>query len=261
LKQNLVIKIGTNILTTKSGELDLNRLRSFIFQICQIKKKTKSNIIVISSGSMTCGSQKLKLDTDSIPNRQASASVGQILLMNEYAKFFGIESITVGQLLLTKDCFTNALKSKNITNTVKTLWKIGVIPIVNENDTVTTSEIDKNFDDNDDLSSRVAILLDASKLIILTDTDGVYTSNPKIDKTATQIKTITEITPKTLKIIKDKKSMRSRGGMKSKLLSAKKAFDKNIPVVIAKGSDDTVLLDIINGVPRGTLIAKEKEQL
>ncbi len=198
----IIIKIGTNLLTTVKGELDLNNLRQLINQISETVKK-KHKVIIVTSGAITSGAELLKVSLDTIPKKQAAASIGQLLLMNEYALFFKSHGIQVGQLLLTKDGLLDKNRKKNALNTINTLLKYNFIPIINENDSVTTKEI--KFGDNDELSSIVAVLCKADQYIILSDINGVYTDDPNQNKKALLIPQINKITEKIKKNAKKNK--------------------------------------------------------
>ena len=231
----IVIKIGTNVLTTEDGQLDLNTLRALTHQVADHIKTNKQPVVIVTSGAITCGSERMGLKPQSIPEKQAAASVGQILLMNEYATFFGQKGLQVGQILLTKDCIEDPIKNKNTQNTISTLFVQGVLPIINENDSVATDEIGVKFGDNDELSCKVAQLLNAQKLVILTDIDGVFTANPKKDAGAELIQRLESVSEAVFAQVDDIQNTRSRGGMTSKLTYAKLATESGIDVVIANG--------------------------
>ncbi len=254
----VVIKIGSNILTTEEGKLDLNNLRGLINQMTAELSKDHFKIIVVTSGAIACGSEKIQCETDTIPERQASASVGQILLMNEYATFFGFKGFSVGQILLTKEDFINPVTRRNVRNTISTLLSHDVVPIINENDSVATDEIDYRFDDNDDLSSRVAILVNAKRLLLLTDTEGLYTANPQKSATASLIDTVETITDAIVDLTEVTQSRKSRGGMRSKILSAKRAQQEGIEVIIANGRRKDVIHSIFANEKIGTRILPQK---
>ena len=180
--KTVVIKVGTNLLTTPEGKLDLNNLRDLTYQIADQINNHHKKVIMITSGSITCGSERLHLTAKTIPEKQAAAAVGQILLMREYLSFFGQKGLQAGQILLTKDGLENPTRSKNAVTTIKTLLKQKIIPIINENDSVATNEIkNSRFGDNDELSYLVAKLIKVDLLVTLTDIDGLYTGNPKKD--------------------------------------------------------------------------------
>ncbi|MGE4170007.1 MAG: glutamate 5-kinase [Candidatus Margulisiibacteriota bacterium] len=249
-----IVKIGTNLLTTNEGRLDLNNLRGLIDQIAALHK-AGHRFIVVTSGAITCGSERMHICATSIPQKQAAAAVGQGLLMREYIEFFGRHGLEVGQILLTKDVLSHPIAKENALNTINTLLMCNVIPIINENDSVATDEIGAKFGDNDELSSLVAKLIQAGRLLLLTDIDGVFSSNPKLDAKATLLPEL-KIGPNTLKLAEDVSNGRSRGGMTSKLKSAKDATDAGIEVYIANGRNATVIADIFAGKPTGTRILR-----
>ncbi len=244
----IVIKIGTNILTTPKNKLDLNNLRNLIQQLSTEKKAKNIEFIIVSSGAITCGAEKLKLSTTkTIADKQAAASVGQYLLMKEYGLFFGEFGINIGQILLTKNGLTEEKYKQNAKTTIQTLLKKKILPIINENDSVATDEIGINFGDNDNLSSQVAQLINAKKLIILTDTDGLYTDNPKENKKAHLIHKVKEVDEKIIKLANDTISnKKSKGGMTSKIKAAKEASESGIEVTIANGRQDDILHQILD---------------
>ena len=253
----VVVKIGTNILTTPGGKLDLNNLRDLVNQICDEVLQGYCHIIVVTSGAITTGSERLGVKARSIPEKQAAAAVGQILLMQEYAYFFGQRGLQIGQVLLTPDVFEDADRCANVQNTWATLLEQDVIPVINENDAVATDEI--RFGDNDELSARVSQLVDASHLVLLTDIDGVYTANPKQDPSATLIPTLNTVDSSVMKLASDIQNDRSRGGMRSKLNAARTASEYGADVSIANGRTPGILHDIFKGAAVGTFIKRQKE--
>ncbi|MSR88393.1 MAG: glutamate 5-kinase [Candidatus Margulisbacteria bacterium] len=236
-----LVKIGTNLLTTSEGTLDLNRMRSLAHQICDGMSTGMGQFLLVTSGAITCGSEALHLKPVSIPEKQAAAAVGQSLLMKEYTTFFGERGIKVGQILLTRDVFNDAERITNVRNTTMTLLAHGILPIFNENDCVATDEIDMKFGDNDQMSLMVAKLLDVTHLVLLTDVDGVYDHNPKTHSEAQIITNMSEISDDFLSGLENATSGRSRGGMKSKLTVAKSASESGIDVRIANGRTPHVL--------------------
>jgi glutamate 5-kinase len=255
-KQSIVIiKIGTNILTTPKGKLDKNNLKSLLNQIFSEYKKKTHKYIIVTSGAIACGSEQTKLLAKTIPEKQANAAVGQILLMQEYLSFFKKKKINIGQILLTKKCITEPTKKKNAQNTIFTLLNHNILPIINENDSVATDEIDQNFGDNDTLSSQVAKLVSAKQLILLTDIDGLFTANPKKDSSATLLKKVTKISDKILGYVDDNlKNTHSRGGMNSKILAAKSASKAGTKVIIANGRRANIIKNIFQNNFIGTTI-------
>jgi glutamate 5-kinase len=236
----IVIKVGTNILTTESGKLNTTRLQHLADQISELKSTFGKSIVLVSSGSITCGTEKLIALKGSIPEKQAAAAVGQFLLMKEYDTAFSKHGVQVAQILLTQDGLSDKKRRSHTLDTLQTLLLHGVVPIVNENDTVSTEEI--QFGDNDALSSQVALLLDASEYIILTDTEGLYDKNPKLFSDAKLISHVDRIDPSIMAMADSKTDGRSKGGMLSKLRAAKCTTDYGIPTIIAPGHQHNVLL-------------------
>lgn len=242
-KELIVIKIGSNVLTDQKGRLSHRSFKKLAEQIKTFYKYDKK-IIIVSSGAIACGSEKLGIDYQmrTIPQKQGAAAVGQTLLMNYYQKF--LRSVKIAQLLLTADGLQNKNRAENITNTFNELLKMKVIPIVNENDSVVVDEI--KFGDNDILSAQVACLVKAQKLIILTDIDGLYDKNPRQDNQAKLIKEVKKITPAILKLADSSSgSYKGTGGMLSKLKAAKLATENGIDTYIANGFKKDILKNIL----------------
>jgi glutamate 5-kinase len=251
----IVIKIGTTLLTTDKQKLDLNNLRNLVHQICTEIITYKRKFIIVTSGAITCGANMLNLGKEkSIPEKQAAAAVGQPLLMQEYFRFFEQKGLVVGQILLTKNNLKNKTQEKNIINTISCLLELGTIPIINENDSVAIYEIDKNFGDNDQLSAKVAQLVKADKLILLTDIDGVFNANPKKSQHAKLMTELDLSTDEAFTLVDDIYSTTSKGGMKSKLRSAQEAALKGIAVTIANGRKEGVIHAILANESVGTRI-------
>lgn len=256
----LIIKIGSNILTTNDSKLDLNNLRNLCNQIAIIKQKGIS-VIIVTSGSIVCGAERLQLKPLSIQEKQASASVGQNLLLNEYNKFLEMKGIAVGQILLTKDGLENKNRVENAKNTIYKLLELGAIPIINENDTIAVEEI--RFGDNDMLSAMVAVLVNADKLLMLTDIDGLYDKNPNLDKSAKLIETVKNIDQKIEKIAGDAVSYKGTGGMVTKIQAAKLATENGIETIIANGRTENIITNIIFGKQKclsSKFIAKKEQK-
>ena len=240
-KDLIVIKIGTNVLTNSDNKLNLNNLRHLVSQISFLIKNNKK-VVLVSSGSIICGSEKLEITPKELVDKQAAAAVGQVILMENYQNFFLREGIDVAQILLTKDTFLNKDRSKHAKNTFLRLLDLGVVPIVNENDTVSIDEI--KFSDNDNLSGMVSVLLKADLQIILTDIDGVYDMDPKTNESAKLIETLNEISDKMINDVGTNKSSKGVGGMRTKLEAAKYLLDHNIEVIIANGLRENIIIDL-----------------
>ncbi|MEM3587468.1 MAG: glutamate-5-semialdehyde dehydrogenase [Candidatus Jordarchaeaceae archaeon] len=247
----IVIKIGTSSLTDEKYRLDPRKVKRFTDEIMELRKK-KKEVIVVTSGAIGAGIGRLNLKTrpKEIQWLQAAAAVGQNILMNTYDKYFSKHKQTVAQLLLTYEDFSNEHRYLNLRNTLTTLLKSGVIPIINENDTTAVDEI--KVGDNDKLSALVASNLDADLLIILSDIDGLYTRDPKTSEEAELISTVREITPE-LESICGNESSRGTGGMMTKIQAAKITMEKGIPMIIANGGEKSIIKRIMNGEPIGTI--------
>lgn len=253
-KKLIVIKIGTNVLTDDSNRLDLNNLRNLVGQISYLKKQGKQ-IILVSSGSIICGSEELKISPKNINDKQAAAAVGQVLLMEKYQGFFVKEGIVVAQILLTKDAFIHLERAKHARNTFRKLLDLDIIPIVNENDTIAVDEI--KFSDNDNLSAMASVLVGADAEIILTDIDGLYDNDPKVHPNASICTEINEITDQMVKNVSSSKSSEGVGGMKTKLEAAKYLLEHNIYAIIANGRRDNILIDLYKGTGIGSYFLKK----
>lgn len=254
-----IVKIGTQVLTTDSGQLDLNRLRAIVYDVAAYIEASGKPVVLVSSGSITSGAEALGISPQSIPEEQAAAAVGQILLTQEYAQFFKLAGIRIAQILLTRDAFEDEVKRTNAKNTLMALLERGIVPIINENDTISTEEI--KFGDNDHLSSLVATLLEAENLLLLTNTDGVYTADPSLDNGANRIDKIADISTFDIEhFATGPMSKRSRGGMRSKLLAAKHAAEHGITVTIANGRTDNIICDSFSKKAIGTTILPVSER-
>lgn len=248
-KNLIVIKIGSNILTTPEKKPDLNNLRDLVHQISQIKKANK-NIVIVSSGAIAYGTEGLGTTPTTIEEKQAAAAIGQVVLMENYQNFFSKEGIKIAQILLTKDGLLDDSRAQHAKNTFNTLLEKGIIPIVNENDTVAIEEI--KFSDNDNLSSMVSVLLNADLQIFLSDIDGLYDLDPRVYEDAKIIKQLTKISDEMIEKISESISSVSRGGMKSKIKSTKYLMENHIDVIIASGRKKNILIELYNGKDCGT---------
>ncbi len=241
--KRIVFKFGTNVLRNDDKEISLSRIYSFIEEISKLHKAGKE-IIIVTSGAVGLGSKRLCVDSsESLAIKQACAAVGQCQLMSIYEDGFGKYSINTAQVLLTEDDFTNRVKYLSLSNALNTLLELKVIPIINQNDTVSTSEIEcfgVSFSDNDKLSALVASKLDADLLVILSDIDGLFDDNPKENPNARLISEIKELTQKIENYAGDS-SKGGRGGMKTKLQAAKVVTHSGGFVVIANGKEPHVI--------------------
>lgn len=250
--EKIVVKVGTTTLTYPNGKLNLERIDKLSRVLADLNNLGKK-IVLVSSGAIGVGAERLGLDRENItlPQKQAAASVGQAILMKIYQKFFEEYNNATSQILLTKDVMENSERKENAQNTFNTLLELGVIPIVNENDTISTYEI--KFGDNDTLSATVAALVDADLLILLTDIDGLYTADPKKDKDAKLIFTVNEINEKIMNSADGSGSALGTGGMITKISAAKIGCKYGIDTVIANGKEPNIIHDILKGQEKGTL--------
>ncbi len=246
----VVIKVGTSSLTHESGQLNLRKIEQLTRVIADIKNAGSSPVLV-TSGAIGVGRSKLKNHSDcrTTADKQAAASIGQVELMYIYSRFFSDYGVTVGQILLTKDIMDDPHRKENVTNTMEALLRYGIVPVINENDTVAVDEL--VFGDNDTLSAYVATIVGAKLLILLTDVEGLYDGSPSLD-TSRLIPRVTEITDEIKALAGGIGSSRGTGGMITKLQAAEIAMAHNIATVIACGNNPDIIYDIVDGKPRGT---------
>lgn len=252
-KQRIVIKIGTSSLThPETGALDLIKIEVLIREICDLKNSGKE-VILVSSGAIGVGRQVLHLKERpvKIAEKQACAAIGQASLMMIYQKLFHEYGHTCAQILMTKDTITEELSRFNAVNTFNQLLLMGAVPVVNENDTVSTYEI--QFGDNDSLSAEVAALMEADLLIIFSDIDGLYTDDPHSNPQAQFISMVTQLDDHLMQLGKGSVSSVGTGGMETKLHAARTAAEAGVDMVIANGADFHNLHRILSGAPLGTL--------
>ena len=263
LYQNrIVVKVGTSTLTNNLGKSDL---RSFDRIACVLSdvQNMGYEVILVSSGAIAVGTNKLQMKTrpTSLRLKQAAAAVGQCSIMYLYDKFFNDYDKTIAQILLNAEDMKLEEKKENLTNTFDTLLEMGIIPVVNENDSVSYTEIeseDKIFGDNDMLSAVVAILCRAQKLVILSDINGFYDSDPRFHPNAKLIERITEIDEGVQSLAGGAGSQRGTGGMKTKLQAAKLATAQGIDTIITNGKNPSVLYEIVKGGSVGTLFVGKR---
>lgn len=244
-KHRIVIKIGSSVLTRSDGTLDITRMSAIVDQITELRK-SGTEIILVSSGAVASGKLAVKPKTklDIISTRQLFSSIGQVKLINQYFTLFGYNNIVCGQILTTKEDFATRRHYLNQRNCMTVMLENGVLPIVNENDTISVNEL--MFTDNDELSGLVATMMNCQTLVILSNIDGIFNGNPS----APESKVITQIDTQTHNIedyIQTSKSSSGRGGMQTKFNIARKIAEEGIEVIIANGRKDNILTDIISG--------------
>ncbi len=256
----IVFKFGTNVLRNDDKEISLSRVYSFIEALSKLHRLGKE-VIIVTSGAVGLGSKKLNVDSnESLAIKQACAAVGQCQLMSIYEDGFGKYGINTAQVLLTEDDFTNRVKYLSLSNVLNTLLELRVIPVINQNDTVSTSELEYSdnpvygvsFSDNDKLSALVASKLEADLLVILSDIDGLYDSNPKDNPDAKFISEVNDLTDEILGYA-SAASKGGRGGMITKLQAAKVVTHSGGSVLIANGKIPQIITKLFNGEKLGTV--------
>jgi glutamate 5-kinase len=264
--KRVVIKLGSSLFFNESGNVALGRVFSFIEDIAEARLAGRQ-IIVVSSGAVALGSNALKMKSTSamLVQKQAFAAVGQSRLMNLYEQGFAKYGLTPAQVLLTEEDFSTRKRYLNLRNTLLTLLDMGVIPIINENDTVSTNELEimersPSFGDNDKLSALVMSKLEAQALVLLSDVDGLFTDNPRHNPDATLIPEVHEITPE-IDVLASGKSTRGRGGMSTKLQAAHVAMNSGGMAIIANGGKAGIIRRILAGDVEGTLFVAKADTL
>ena len=260
-KNRIVIKIGTSSLThPETGRLNLRKLEVLVREISDLRNQGK-DVVLVSSGAIGVGSAALGMQgkPEELEKKQACAAVGQARLMMIYQKLFSEYNQTAAQILMTKNTMVDNLNRKNAKNTFQELLKLGAIPIVNENDSVSTYEI--QFGDNDTLSAVVAALIGADLLILLSDIDGLFTDDPNTNPDARFIDVVENLDEHFLKMGKASTGSRvGTGGMATKLTAAEIATAAGTDMVIANGGDFHVIHKIIEGRNYGTLFVQNKKE-
>lgn len=261
-KKRIVIKIGSSSLQhPQTGGFDYSKMEKLVRELCNLRNEGK-DVVLVTSGAIAMGKQAVGLQNvgkNDIAVKQACSAIGQARLMMVYQKLFSEYNQVAAQVLMTKNTIVDDLNRFNAHNTFSELLKMGVIPIVNENDTVATYEIE--IGDNDTLSAIVAALVDADLLILLSDIDGLYTDDPRTNPKASFIEQVDKITPQLMNM--GKKSTGSSvgtGGMNTKLVAAKIATSSDIDMLIANSKDVGIIYRIMEGENVGTLFLSDKDE-
>ena len=256
MKKRIVVKIGSNVLTRQDGKLDVTRMSALVDQIAALRR-IGIEVILVSSGAVACGRRELKAthELDSVEQRQLFSALGQAKLIGLYYDLFREYHIHVGQVLTMKENFKPGEQYSNQQACMRVMLENVVIPIVNENDTVSVTEL--MFTDNDELSGLIAQMMEADTLILLSNINGIYDGHP--DNPASKI--IPSVAPGTdlSQYIKEEKSAFGRGGMHSKYTTAQKVQQAGIRVIIANGERENILVDLLNNkeaVPHTEFIPK-----
>ncbi|AEV95690.1 glutamate 5-kinase [Pediococcus claussenii] len=255
--QRIVVKVGTSSLINSNGTINRSSINGLADVLCGLKRSGKE-VVLVSSGAIGAGMGILGLERrpTRIPEQQAVAAVGQGELIGIYERRFAKYGVSVAQMLLTRDVLLYPQSKQNVSNAFQELMKLNVIPIVNENDTVSVEELDHmtKFGDNDKLSAIVAEVIDADLLIMLSDIDGFYTGNPSTDPNAELIPEVTNLNQSILSEFAGGKGTEfGTGGMKAKLNAAKRVLENNQQMVLANGKDPHIIEDILAGKKVGTL--------
>ncbi len=256
----IVVKVGTRLITHATGKLNLSYIERLVRELADLKNQERE-IVLVSSGSIGAGMGRMGMTTrpQTIPAKQACAAVGQGMLIQLYEKFFSEYGLISAQILLTRSDLVSRRRYINACNTFLTLLKWGVVPVVNENDSVSVQEI--KFGDNDRLSALVAGLCDADMLIILTDIDGLHSANPKNNPEAPLITEVEEITPEIKSWGEDTGDELATGGMITKLQAAEIATSSGIGMYIADGREPGILNRILQGEGAGTYFHPQEHYL
>jgi glutamate 5-kinase len=257
--KRIVIKIGTHVLT-KDDCVDTAYVRRIAAQINSLFQAGRQ-VVIVSSGAIGMGAGQLELEgkVKEMKMRQACAAIGQPLLMQEYRKSFLRHNVTVAQILLTAEVLNNRKTYLNLRNSIETLLDLKVVPILNENDSVSTDEIGTAFGDNDKLSALVASKIDADLLIMLSDIDALYDKNPQKHPDARPIPAVFEITPQIVKNAGGRGSKHATGGMKTKIEAAKIASNAGCRIVLADGRLKDVITRIVAGEEIGTVFMPKRK--
>ena len=265
--RRVVVKVGTAVLTgggADSAGVDLPVLGSIVRQISGLRAQG-AEVMLVTSGAVAAGRAALRQGADGavsrdIRSRQVAAAVGQSILMQIYREEFALYGVTVAQALLTVGDFSNRQAYLNVRNTLEGLLELGVAPLLNENDVVAVDEIGEVFGDNDRLSALVANMVDADLLLILTDIDGLYTADPRVDPSATLIRRVEQVDDRIEALAGRTLRPWARGGMPTKLEAARLVTTSGIPMIMARGRDDGAALRAARGEPVGTFFQPAAEK-
>ena len=250
-RKTVVVKIGTSSLTEKSGRLDVGRLRALTGQVADLRD-AGHQVILVTSAAIAAGYSRLGYHERpvSVPAKQACAAVGQGLLMEEYARCLASRGYVAAQLLLTRADFSDRRRYHNAFSALEVLLGRGAVPVINENDTVSIAEL--KLGDNDMLSAQVAAMVHADLLVLLTDTDGLYTADPRSDPAAEHIPYVERVTPEIEALAHGAGTANGTGGMATKVEGAKLAAGAGVAVAICRSRDEDVLARAVAGTARGT---------
>lgn len=251
-KKRIVLKLGTSTLTHKTGKLNIRRMTNLVRILSDLHNAGRE-LLIVSSGAVGMGVGKLNLPErpKDTPSKQAAAAVGQCELMHIYDDMFAKYSVTVAQILLTKTTLSND-RLPHVQNTIRRLLELGVIPIVNENDTVSIDELELEIGENDSLSAQLAVAADADLLIIMSDINGLYSADPRTNADAEVIRVVEKIDEKIEQMAGGAGTSFGTGGMTTKINAAKIATENGVDMVIMNGRDPEKLYALFDGEEVGT---------
>lgn len=260
--ERIVVKIGSSSLTSSEGGLHKPNIHFFASELAQLYKQNKQ-VILVTSGAVAAGFREIGYESRPklVYQKQAAAAVGQALLMQAYQEAFAQYGIVTAQILLTRNDFSNRKRINHALMTIEELLSQRIIPIINENDTVSTAEIILKFGDNDHLSSLVATMTKASKLVIITDMDGLYTADPRKNPDATKIERVDQISEELVQLAGGAGSAVGTGGMRSKIEAARIAMRGGVTTFIGRVQYDGELLQAVDGNGRGTYFDTSQHSL
>ncbi len=258
MNKRIVVKIGSNVLTTAEGKLDITRMSALVDQVVWLRRQGW-DVVLVSSGAVACGRKELQVDhtLDTVQQRQLFSAMGQVKLINLYYDLFREYGYHIGQVLTTKDNFATEHLYQNQKNCMEVMLQNGVIPIVNENDAVSIEEL--MFTDNDELSGQIAEMVKARQLVLLSNVDGLFTGNPSDSDS----RIISQVSPgdDLSQYIQPSKSKAGRGGMTSKYGTARNVSARGIEVTIANGKRDDILIQLMSApssVPHTSFVATKR---
>ncbi len=258
--KRVVVKVGSSSIAYSTGKLNLYQIEGLVRQLSDLHNQGK-DVLLVTSGAIGAGTGKLGLAgrPKTIPGKQAAAAIGQGILMHIYGKFFSEYGVTAGQVLLTREDFSDRRRFLNARNTLHALLQYGVIPVINENDTVAVDEI--KLGENDTLSALVAGLVDAELLILLSDVQGLYTADPRKDPQARLIREVREITPEIELLAGGAGSKLGTGGMATKISAARIASHSGVTTVLACAGEKNIVLKVVAGEQVGTVFLPSSNKL
>lgn len=256
-KHTVVVKVGSSTLTGAGGRLDRDYVAGLAAQVRDLRD-SGYRVVVVTSGAIAAGFESLRFDdrpTD-VPTLQATAAVGQVLLLDAYREIFATQAMTIGQVLVTRHDVGHRQQYVHACQTLERLLDLGIVPVVNENDTTAVEEI--RFGDNDYLAALVGMMVHADLVVLLTDIEGLYSADPRVDVEAHLVERVEEVTDEHLARAGGPGSGVGSGGMVTKLEAARALMKAGIPMVICDGRREGVVTDVVAGKPVGTLFAGEK---